>query len=132
MSFAYGKDHRWHDQYFEKGKAINSAGFVCAEPLAVGGHHGSLMVTAAASGNVTLAASKAFKLSVQGCDTEDGEFADIAGAPEVSVSGEASFEDGDIICSMVLPDMQRYAKIRVTSDSTHSGNVDVYLTSLAR
>ncbi len=132
MSFAYGKDNRWHDQYFEKDKAINVAGFVCAEPLAVGGHHGSLMVTAAASGTVTLADARAFRLSVQGCDTGDGEFTDVAGAPEVSVSGPATFEDGDIICSMVLPDMQRYARIKVTSDTTHAGNVDVYLSTLAR
>lgn len=132
MSFAYGKDHRWHDQYFEKGRAVNVEGFVCAEPLAVGMHHGALAVTAAANGEVTLAASRAFRLSVQGCDTEDGEFVDVAGAPEVSVSGGASFEDGDVICSMVLPDMQRYAKVRVTSDTTHSGKVDVYLTNLAR
>ncbi len=132
MSFAYGKDNRWHDQYFEKGKAINAASFVCAEPLAVGGHHGSLAVTAAADGTVTLASSKAFRLSVQGCDTEDGEFTDVAGAPEVSVSGPATFEDGDVICSMVLPDMQRCAKIKVTSDTAHSGNVDVYLSTLAR
>lgn len=132
MGFEYGKDNRWHDQYFEREKAVNVSDFVCSEALAVGGHRGALAVTVAASGPVTIASGKSVGVSVQGCDTDDGEFTDVAGAPQVIVSGEASFEDGDVLCTLVLPDMQRYAKIRITSDTTNSGNVDVYLSCLAR
>lgn len=136
MGFEYGQDNRWYDQYFDRTKSIASASFVCTNPLAVGEHHGALAVTVAASGDVSIASGKSFKLTIQGSDTEDGTFNDVAGAPEVSVSGGlsevAKFADGDTICKLVLPDMQRYAKIRVTSDATNSGNVDVYLSYLAR
>ena len=45
MSFSYGSENRWYDQFFEKGKAINAAEFVCANALVVGEHHGALAVT---------------------------------------------------------------------------------------
>lgn len=136
MTFAYGSENRWHDQYFGKGKSLASASFVCDTALAVGEHHGALAVTVAASGNVSIASGKSVKLTIQGADAADGTFADVAGAPELSVSGGASaattFTDGDIIAKMVLPDMAAYAKIKVTSDTTNSGAVDVYLGYLAR
>ena len=54
----------------------------------------------------------------------------------MSVSGGASaataFADGDIIGKLVLPDMQRYAKIKLTTDGAATGEVDVFLSYLAR
>ena len=136
MGFAYGSDNRWHDQYFDREKAVNTADIACEAALAVGAHRGALAVTVAANGPVSVASGKALVLTVQGCDTEDGEFSDVPGAPEVSVKGgssaAASFEDGEVLCTLVLPDMQRYAKIRLTSDAANSGSVDVYLACLAR
>lgn len=127
MSFSYGSENRWYDQFFEKGKAINAAEFVCANALAV---------TVMAAGAVKVAADKTFKLTLQGSDTEDGPFADIPGAPEVTITGTTgtgtSFADGDILCKLVLPDTKRYVKIKVTSDTTSSGTVDVVLSYLAR
>lgn len=52
MSFSYGSENRWYDQFFEKGKAINAAEFVCANALVVGEHHGALAVTVMAAGAV--------------------------------------------------------------------------------
>lgn len=136
MSFSYGSENRWYDQFFEKGKAINAAKFVCANALVVGEHHGALAVTVMAAGAVKVAADKTFKLTLQGSDTEDGPFADIPGAPEVTITGTTStgtsFADGDILCKLVLPDTKRYVKVKVTSDATSSGTVDVVLSYLAR
>ena len=58
MSFSYGSENRWYDQFFEKGKAINAAEFVCANALVVGEHHGALAVTVMAAGAVKVAADK--------------------------------------------------------------------------
>ena len=95
-----------------------------------------LFFTVMAAGAVKVAADKTFKLTLQGSDTEDGPFADIPGAPEVTITGTTgtgtSFADGDILCKLVLPDTKRYVKIKVTSDTTSSGTVDVVLSYLAR
>lgn len=136
MAFAFGSENRWYDQYFDKGKSLAAASFECADALAVGEHHGALAVAVVANGAVSIASTKSIKLSILGSDTEDGEFAAVAGAPEVSIAGGASnattFEDGDIVCKLVLPDMQRYARIKVTSDTTNTGSIDVLLACLAR
>lgn len=136
MAFAFGSENRWYDQYFDRKKSLAAASFECADTLAVGEHHGALAVTVVANGAVSIAATKSIKLSILGSDTEDGEFVAVAGAPEVSIAGGAdaatTFEDGDIVCKLVLPDMQRYAKIKVTSDTTNTGKVDVILAYLAR
>ena len=136
MSFSYGSENRWYDQFFEKGKAINAAEFVCAKRPCRGRtswrpcrhRHGG---RCGESGS-----DKTFKLTLQGSDTEDGPFADIPGAPEVTITGTTStgtsFADGDILCKLVLPDTKRYVKIKVTSDTTSSGTVDVVLSYLAR
>lgn len=136
MAFNYGSENRWYDQYFEKAKGINAAEFVTANALAVGEHHGALAVTVMAAGAVKVAADKIFKLTLQDSDTEDGPFADIPGAPEVTITGTTStgtsFADGEILCKLVLPDTKRYVKVKVTSDATSSGTVDIVLSYLAR
>lgn len=136
MAFNYGSENRWYDQYFEKAKGINAAEFVTANALAVGEHHGALAVTVMAAGAVKVAADKTFKLTLQDSDTEGGSFADIPGAPEVTITGTTStgtsFADGDILCKLVLPDTKRYVKVKVTSDATSSGTVDIVLSYLAR
>lgn len=135
MAFAYGSENRWHDQYFDTGKSLAAASVDCANALAVGHHHGALAVVLVASGSVSIASGSSVKVSILGSDTEDGEFEAVQGAPEVTISGgdaATAFEDGDVICKLVLPDMQRYAKIKLTSAATNSGNVDVILGYLAR
>lgn len=137
MAFEFGSENRWHDQYFGKDVTIPStASTVCDTPLAVGQHHGALAVTIAAKGAVSIPSTEKLTVTIQGADTEDGSFADIPGAPEMSVSGGASaataFADGDIIGKLVLPDMQRYAKIKLTTDGAATGKVDVFLSYLAR
>lgn len=137
MAFEFGSENRWYDQYFGKDVALPSTtSKVCDTPLAVGQHHGSLAVTIAAKGAVSIPSTKKLTLTIQGADTEDGSFADIAGAPEMSISGGASaateFADGDIIGKLVLPDMARYAKIKLTTDGAATGKVDVFLSYLAR
>lgn len=137
MTFAYGSENRWHDQYFGKDVSLpSSESTVCATALAVGRHHGALVVTIAAKGAVSIPSGKKLTVSLQGADTEGGTFADIPGAPEMSVSAGASeavaFTDGDIIGKLVLPDMQPYAKVKLTTDGAATGKVDVYLGYLAR
>lgn len=136
MAFAYGSENRWHDQYFDTGKSIAATSVECANALAVGQHHGALAVVLVANGAVSIASAASVKVSILGSDTEDGEFEAVQGAPEVTISGGESaataFEDGDVICKLVLPDMQRYAKIKLTSAATNSGNVDVILGYMAR
>lgn len=136
MAFEFGSESRWYDQYFDREKSLAAASFECAVPLAVGEHHGALAVAVLANGAVTIAAGKRLSLSLLGSDTEDGEFAAVPGAPELSLTGGegsgTSFEDGELICKLVLPDMQRYLKVKITSDATNTGNVDVILASLAR
>lgn len=136
MAFAYGSENRWHDQYFAKAASLATASFVCADALAVGAHHGALAVAVVAHGAVSIAPAKALKLTILGADAEDGEFSEPAGAPEVTVKGGSgaatAFEDGEVVCKLALPDMPRYAKIKVTSDATNAGDVDVILSYLAR
>ena len=137
MAFEFGSENRWYDQYFGKDVALPSTtSKVCATPLAVGQHHGSLAVTIAAKGAVSIPSTKKLTVTIQGADTEDGSFADIAGAPEMSISGGTSaateFADGDIMGKLVLPDMARYAKIKLTTDGAATGKVDVFLSYLAR
>lgn len=134
MAFEYCSENAWHDQYFGKGKSLAAASFVCDTPLAVGAHHGALAVAVIAAGDVSIAAGKSVKISVQGSDTENGTFADVVGAPEMAVgaSSALAFQAGEVIGKLVLPDMTRYAKIKVTSDATNSGDVDVILSYLAR
>lgn len=137
MTFTYDSENRWHDQYFGRDVSMpSSTSSVCDTALAVGRHHGALAVVIAAKGAVSIPATKTFTVSIQGADTEDGAFADVTGAPEMSVSGGASeavtFADGDIIGRLVLPDMQPYAKIKLTTDGAATGKVDVYLGYLAR
>lgn len=136
-TFEYGAENRWHDQYFEKGIALpGSAGVVCANALAVGQHHGALAVTLVADGAVSIPAAKKLTVTIQGSDAEGGAFADIAGAPEMSVSGgtgaTTSFGDGETIGKLVLPDMAAFAKIKLTTDGAATGKVDVFLNYLAR
>ncbi|WP_337430840.1 hypothetical protein [Bilophila sp.] len=137
MAFEFGSENRWYDQYFGKDVALPSTtSKVCDTPLAVGQHHGSLAVTIAAKGAVSIPSTKKLTVTIQGADTEDGSFADIAGAPEMSISGGTSaateFADGDIMGKLVLPDMARYAKIKLTTDGAATGKVDVFLSYLAR
>ena len=136
MAFEFGSENRWYDQYFGKDVALPSTtSKVCDTPLAVGQHHGSLAVTIAAKGAVSIPSTKKLTVTIQ-ADTEDGSFADIAGAPEMSISGGTSaateFADGDIMGKLVLPDMARYAKIKLTTDGAATGKVDVFLSYLAR
>lgn len=136
-TFGYGAENRWHDQYFEKGVTLpGSASAVCANALAVGQHHGALAVTLVADGAVSIPAAKKLTVTLQGGDTENGAFADVAGAPEMSVSGGAgaatTFADGEIIGKLVLPDMADYAKVKLTTDGAATGKVDVFLKYLAR
>lgn len=135
--FEYGAENRWHDQYFEKGVTLpDSAGVVCANALAVGQHHGALAVTLVADGAVSIPAAKKLIVSVQGSGTENGVFADVASAPEMSVSGGADaaavFADGEVIGKLVLPDMADYARIKLTTDGAATGKVDVFLNYPAR
>ena len=137
MAFEFGSENRWYDQYFGKDVALPSTtSKVCDTPLAVGQHHGSLAVTIAAKGAVSIPSTKKLTVTIQGADTEDGSFADIAGAPEMSISGGTSaateFADGDIMGKLVLPEMARYAKIKLTTDGAATGKVDVFLSYLAR
>ena len=137
MAFEFGSENRWYDQYFGKDVALpTTTSKVCDTPLAVAQHHGSLAVTIAAKGAVSIPSTKKLTVTIQGADTEDGSFADIAGAPEMSISGGTSaateFADGDIMGKLVLPDMARYAKIKLTTDGAATGKVDVFLSYLAR
>lgn len=137
MSFEFGSENRWYDQYFGKGVTLpSSTNSVCNTALSVGKHHGSLAVVVVANGDVSIPSTKKLTVTIQGSDTEDGSFADIAGAPEMSVNGGTSaataFSDGDIIGRLVLPDMKRYAKIKLTTDGAATGKVDVFLSYLAR
>ena len=135
MAFEFGSENRWHDQYFGKDVTIPSTtSTVCDTPLAVGQHHGALAVTIAAKGAVSIPSTKKLTVTIQGADTEDGSFADIPGAPEMSVSGGASAAPAfaDVIGKLVLPNMKRYAKIKLTTDGAATGKVDVFLSYLAR
>lgn len=136
MAFTYGSENCWYDQYFDKAKTIAAVSFESAAALAVGRHHGALAVAVKAAGDVKIAADKTFALALLGSDTEDGPFADIPGAPTLSITGASgtgtAFADGDTLCKLVLPDMPRYAKVKVTSDATSSGTVDIVLSYLAR
>ena len=114
MAFEFGSENRWHDQYFGKDVTIPSTtSTVCDTPLAVGQHHGALAVTIAAKGAVSIPSTQKLTVTIQGADTEDGSFADITG-------------------KLVLPEMKRYAKIKLTTDGAATGKVDVFLSYLAR
>ena len=131
-SFAYGAENRWHDQYFAKelelaAGAEGAAATADTEALAVGQHHGSLCVVLAAS--VDEVEADDLSLSILESDEADGDFTAKADGPVVTIA-EGTFDAGDIMAKLVLPDCKDYVKLRLSGGL--SGKVDVYLSYLAR
>lgn len=133
MGFEYGAENRWHDQYFAKelalvaGEGENAAASADTDALAVGRHHGSLCVVLAASGDGVKPDDLA--LSILESEEPDGTFTAKADGPVVTLA-EGTFNTGDIMAKLVLPDCKDYVKLHLAGGLT--GKVDVYLGYLAR
>ena len=125
-SFEYGGENRWHDQYFAKELELTGTTAV-TEALPVGKHHGSLCVVLAAAGDEVEA--DALSLSIMECDEADGTFTAKADGPVVTLA-EGTFNTGDIMAKLVLPDCKDYVKLQLAGGL--DGKVDVYLGYLAR
>ena len=132
MGFEYGSENRWHDQYFARGLELTAGaegkpGSATTEALAVGKHHGSLCVTLAAAGDEVEA--DALSLSIMESDEADGTFTAKADGPVLTLA-EGTFNTGDIMAKLVLPDCKDFVKMQLAGGLT--GKVDVYLGYLAR
>ena len=125
-SFEYGAENRWHDQYFAKELELTGTA-VTTEALAVGKHHGSLCVVLAAAEDEVEASDLA--LSIMEGDEPEGTFAAKADGPVVTIA-EGTFNAGDIMAKLVLPDCKDYVKMQLAGGL--DGKVDVYLGYLAR
>ena len=125
-SFEYGAENRWHDQYFAKELELTGT-TATTEALAVGKHHGSLCVVLAAAGDEVEA--DALSLSIMECEAPDGTFTAKADGPVVTIA-EGTFNAGDIMAKLVLPDCKDYVKMQLAGGL--DGKVDVYLGYLAR
>lgn len=123
-SFEYGKENRWHDQYFAKALAVTDEG-VDTDAQQVGTHQGSLAVTLCANGEVT---ASGLEVSYKESATEDGVYAAPANVLTLALSG--TYADGAVMGKLVLPDCEEYVK--VTCKGTVTGKVDVLLSYLAR
>lgn len=133
MGFEYGSENRWHDQYFAKelalvaGEGENATSQATTEALAVGRHHGSLCVVLAASGDAVKPDD--LSLGILESDEPDGAFTAKSDGPVVTIA-EGTFNAGDIMAKLVLPDCKDYVKLHLAGGLT--GKVDVYLSYLAR
>ena len=125
-SFEYGGENRWHDQYFAKELELTGT-TATTDALPVGRHHGSLCVVLAAAGDEVEA--DALSLSIMDCDEADGTFTAKADGPVVTLA-EGTFNAGDIMAKLVLPDCKDYVKLQLAGGL--DGKVDVYLGYLAR
>ena len=125
-TFEYGKENRWHDQYFARALAVTADGVEGENPLAVGQHNGALAVSVAASGGTVTAADLC--MSILESDTADGPFEPKADGPVIMVSGD--FDDGATLAQMGLPNCKRYVKMHLEGGLT--GAVDVFMSYLAR
>lgn len=123
MPFAYGNENRWHDQYFTKNSGAGTYG-----PLPAGDTNGALAVTVAANGPVTASAST---LKLLAADTEDGSYQAIS--PDITVSITGTYEDGDIMAQLIVPNnIPKFLKATLDTGTSLSGNVDIYTQYLAR
>ena len=125
-SFEYGGESRWHDQYFARELELTGT-TATTDALAVGKHHGSLCVVLAAAGDEVKA--DALSLSIMECDEADGTFTAKTDGPVVTLA-EGTFNTGDIMAKLVLPDCKDYVKMQLAGGL--DGKVDVYLGYLAR
>ncbi|MDE7372093.1 MAG: hypothetical protein K2N07_10235 [Desulfovibrio sp.] len=126
MGFEYGSENRWHDQYFARGLELTGT-TATTDALAVGRHHGSLCVVLAAAGDEVEA--DALSLSILESDEADGTFTAKADGPVLTLA-EGTFNTGDIMAKLVLPDCKDFVKMQLAGGLT--GKVDVYLGYLAR
>ena len=126
MGFEYGSENRWHDQYFARGLELTGTTGT-TDALAVGRHHGSLCVVLAAAGDEVEA--DALSLSIMESDEADGTFTAKADGPVLTLA-EGTFNTGDIMAKLVLPDCKDFVKMQLAGGLT--GKVDVYLGYLAR
>ena len=125
-SFEYGGENRWHDQYFAKELELTGT-TATTDALPVGKHHGSLCVVLAAAGDEVEA--DALSLSILECEAPDGTFTAKTDGPVVTLA-EGTFNTGDIMAKLVLPDCKDYVKMQLAGGL--DGKVDVYLGYLAR
>lgn len=135
MAFEYGQPNRWVDQYFAAGKTLPSTTNDTTDALGVGAHQASLTVILTAKTACSIPATKTLTVTVQ--DSDDGTtFADVAGAPELLLSGGTStstdYAAGTQMAQMVLPECKRYARLKLTSSGASTGTVDVTMGYMAR
>ena len=124
MTFEFGKENRWHDQYFGKNLAITTGG-ADTDALAVGQHLGALAITVCANGAVS---ATSLELTFKESDDEDGTFAAPAATLKLTIAGD--FVDGQTIGKMLLPDCKSFVKANLKG--TVTGKVDVFLSYIAR
>lgn len=124
MTFEFGKENRWHDQYFGKELAITTGGDD-TNALAVGQHLGALAITVCANGDVN---ATSLELTFKESDTKGGTFAAPAASLKLTIAGE--FVDGQTIGKMLLPDCKPFVKANLKG--TVTGKVDVFLSYIAR
>jgi hypothetical protein len=141
MGFGYNEKTNWYDQYFEAGITLPStSNDTCETALAVGNHHGSLVVRATVSAtvsNATIPAGSSVTFNPLFCDTVDGEY--VSPTPNYAVSitapsGAAEVvSSSDELCSFLLPDSDMdYCKIKITTSGAATGKIDVALGYTAR
>lgn len=124
MTFEFGKENRWHDQYFGKELAITTSG-ADTDALAVGQHLGALAITVCANGAVS---ATSLELTFKESDDEGGTFAAQAATLKLTIAGD--FVDGQTIGKMLLPDCKAFVKANLKG--TVTGKVDVFLSYIAR
>nr|WP_296984474.1 hypothetical protein [uncultured Desulfovibrio sp.] len=124
MTFEFGKENRWHDQYFGTDLAVTTDG-ADTDALAVGQHLGALAITVCANGAVD---ATSLELTFKESDTENGTFEAPAAALKLTIAG--TFADGQTIGKMLLPDCKSFVKANLKGTAT--GKVDVFLSYIAR
>lgn len=124
MTFEFGKENRWHDQYFGKGLAVTTDG-ADTDALTVGEHLGALAITVCANGEVD---ATSLELTFKESDDEDGAFVAPENVLTLGMAGE--FADGQTIGKLLLPDCKAFVKANLKG--TVTGKVDVFLSYIAR
>lgn len=133
MTFAYGEESRWADQYFMKDEALPNATAKESAALQVGATNGALKYVISAVTAVSIPASATLTATILESD-DNQTFVENSSFPQIVFGGTAKtdFAAGDVLGELILPNCKQYVKIKLTSSGASTGSINVWLGYLAR
>ncbi len=126
---------RADDQFFGKNIPLpGKSSVILPQALRVGSHLGGLCLDLEATSPITLSAQSTLTVRLLDSAQKDGPFTPHPVSALLETGLDAlSFEKGDTLLSLVLPDGQAFIKMQIeTDDENASGSLSASLNYLAR